>query len=153
MSLLPFWALNVSVALLSMEGQKALGFHLKYLNLCTEDERRSYKFGKIWGWVINDRIFILKCNMHMILSLQLWERKDREASGWELVSVLDQDGILLGLFISVHVDPGGPHALPKEIPSLETFHTWCSITTVQLKLLFVWERVFIGVFCLFVCFK
>ncbi len=27
MSLLPFWALNVIVALLSMEGQKALGFH------------------------------------------------------------------------------------------------------------------------------
>ncbi len=73
----------------------------------------------------------------MILSLQLWERKDREAAGWELVSVLDQDGILLGLFISVHVDPGGPHALPKEIPSLETFHTWSSITTVQLKLLCV----------------
>ncbi len=27
MSLLCFWALNVSVALVSMEGQKALGFH------------------------------------------------------------------------------------------------------------------------------
>ncbi len=44
MSLLPFWALNASVALLSMEGQKALGFHQKYLNLCSEDERRSYGF-------------------------------------------------------------------------------------------------------------
>jgi len=31
MSLLPFWALNVVVALLSMKDQKALGFHLKYL--------------------------------------------------------------------------------------------------------------------------
>ncbi len=30
MSLLPFLALNVSVALLSMQGQKALGFHPKY---------------------------------------------------------------------------------------------------------------------------
>ncbi len=39
MSLLPFWALNVSVALLSMQGQKALGFHQKYLNLCSENER------------------------------------------------------------------------------------------------------------------
>ncbi len=55
MSLLPFWALNVSVAFLSMEGQKALGFHL---NLCSEDERRSYGFGTSWAWVINDRIFI-----------------------------------------------------------------------------------------------
>ncbi len=41
MFLLPFWALNVSVALLSMEGQKALRFHQKYLHLCSEDERRS----------------------------------------------------------------------------------------------------------------
>ncbi len=31
--------------LLSMEGQRALGFHQKYLNLCSEDERRSYGFG------------------------------------------------------------------------------------------------------------
>ncbi len=27
---------------LSMHGQKALGFHQKYLNLCFEDEQRSY---------------------------------------------------------------------------------------------------------------
>ncbi len=27
MSLLPFWALNISVVLLSMQGQKALEFH------------------------------------------------------------------------------------------------------------------------------
>ncbi len=42
---------NVAVALLSIEGQKALGFHLNYLNLCSEDERMSY------GWAINDSIF------------------------------------------------------------------------------------------------
>ncbi len=45
MSLLDFWALNASVVLLPMEGQKALGFHREYLNLCSEDERRSYGFG------------------------------------------------------------------------------------------------------------
>ncbi len=45
MSLLPFWALNVSVALLSMQGQKAHGFHKKILNLCSEDEQKSYGFG------------------------------------------------------------------------------------------------------------
>ncbi len=39
--------------------QKALGFHQKYLNLCSEDGRRSYGFWTTWGWVINDRIFIL----------------------------------------------------------------------------------------------
>ncbi len=42
MSLLPFWALNISVALLSIQGQKALECHQKYLYLCSEDERRSY---------------------------------------------------------------------------------------------------------------
>ncbi len=56
MSLLPFWALNISVALLSMQGQKALRYNQKYLNLCSEDEWRSYRFGTTWGWVINDRI-------------------------------------------------------------------------------------------------
>ncbi len=45
MSLLPFWALNVVVVLLSMGGSEALGFHQKYLNLCSEDEERSYGLG------------------------------------------------------------------------------------------------------------
>ncbi len=34
---------NISVALLSIQGQKALEFHQKYPNLCSEDER-SYGF-------------------------------------------------------------------------------------------------------------
>jgi len=45
LSLLPFWALNVVVLLLSMQGQKTLEFHKKYLNLCSEDEQRSHGFG------------------------------------------------------------------------------------------------------------
>ncbi len=49
---------NSSVALLSMEGLRAFRFHQKYLNLCSEDERRSYGFGTTWGWIINDRILI-----------------------------------------------------------------------------------------------
>ncbi len=40
-----FVSLNVVDALLSLEGQKALGFHQKYLNLCSEDEQRSFGFG------------------------------------------------------------------------------------------------------------
>ncbi len=36
---------NISVALLSMQGQRALQFHQKYLTLCSKDERRSY-----WFW-------------------------------------------------------------------------------------------------------
>ncbi len=53
-SLLCFWALIVVVHLVSMKGQKALRFLQKYLNVCSEDERRSYRFGTTWGWVIND---------------------------------------------------------------------------------------------------
>ncbi len=32
---------NISVVLLFMEGQRAIGFHQKYLNLCSKDEQRS----------------------------------------------------------------------------------------------------------------
>ncbi len=44
MSLLSFWALNLSVVLLSLEGHKALRFHKKYINVYSEDELRSYGF-------------------------------------------------------------------------------------------------------------
>ncbi len=36
-ALLRFWALNVVAALQSIQGQKALGFHKKYLNLWSEE--------------------------------------------------------------------------------------------------------------------
>ncbi len=39
------------------ESQRALGFHQKYLNLCSEDERRSYGFGTTWGWVLGKDTF------------------------------------------------------------------------------------------------
>ncbi len=55
MSLLPFWALNMSVVLLSMQGQKALRFNQKYLNLCSEDEQRSYRFGTTFHFWVNCR--------------------------------------------------------------------------------------------------
>ncbi len=35
-----------------------VGLHQKYLNLCSEDEQRSYEFGTAWGWVINYIFFI-----------------------------------------------------------------------------------------------
>ncbi len=60
MSFLHFCALIVVGLLLSMQGQKALRFHQKYINLCSEDERRSCWFGMTWGWVINDRIYIFR---------------------------------------------------------------------------------------------
>ncbi len=48
MFLLPFCALIVVGPFLSMEGQKALGFHQKYLNLWSGDEQRSTGFGTTW---------------------------------------------------------------------------------------------------------
>ncbi len=33
------------VAVLSMEGRKLSDLNKKYLNLCSEDERKSYRFG------------------------------------------------------------------------------------------------------------
>ncbi len=46
------------ISLLSMESQKALGVHQKYLNLCFEEKRKTYGFGTTRGRVINDRIDI-----------------------------------------------------------------------------------------------
>ncbi len=53
---------NISVVLLSMEGLRALRFTQKHLNLCSDDERRTYGFGKTSGWVINNIIFIFGVN-------------------------------------------------------------------------------------------
>ncbi|KAI2664322.1 Alpha-1,4 glucan phosphorylase L isozyme, chloroplastic/amyloplastic [Labeo rohita] len=40
MSLLVFWALNMVVALLSIQGQKALRFHQKYI-LCFKEHKED----------------------------------------------------------------------------------------------------------------
>ncbi len=55
MSLLRFWALNMEVALLSMQGQKALGFNQKYIFVPKMNEGLS----GLERRVINDRTFIL----------------------------------------------------------------------------------------------
>ncbi len=41
---------NIAVALLSMQGLRALRFHQKYI-LCSEDEQRSYGFGYESGFM------------------------------------------------------------------------------------------------------
>ncbi len=71
MSLLPFWVLNVSVAFLSMEGQKALGFHQKYLNLCYEDKQSPLRFETTRGWIINDRSFIFEWTIPLNVLLRM----------------------------------------------------------------------------------
>ncbi len=43
---------------LSMGGSESSQNASKYIYLCSEDERMSYRFGTTWGWVINDRICI-----------------------------------------------------------------------------------------------
>ncbi len=74
-----FWALNTVVTLLSIQGQKALRFHQKYLNLCSKEEWRSHRFGTTWWRVINDRIFIFgwtillsTLTVGLMLLLLLW---------------------------------------------------------------------------------
>ncbi len=54
--------LIVVITLLSMEDKRALRIHQKYLHLCSEDDRRSYGLGTIWGWVINYIIYIFWVN-------------------------------------------------------------------------------------------
>ncbi len=75
MSLLPFWALNVAVALLSMQGQKALKLRYFLWGLCFKDERRSYGLGTTWGWEINDMLFHFWVNYPFKkIFLGIWER-------------------------------------------------------------------------------
>jgi len=55
MSLITFRGRQVSIpqeayGLLCMS-DPALRLHQKYLNLCSEDERRSCGVGATWGWV------------------------------------------------------------------------------------------------------
>ncbi len=52
MSLLPLWALNLVVVLLSMEVRKLSDF-IKNIFICVEDERRSLLFLKYWLWGAN----------------------------------------------------------------------------------------------------
>ncbi len=59
------WSFKDSCCL--WEGQRALRFHQKYLNLCSEDERRSSGFGTTWGRTINDIIFIFGWTIPLIL--------------------------------------------------------------------------------------
>ncbi len=79
MALLPFWALNVSVALRSMQSQKALRLHWKYLNLYYEDKGRSYGFGTNNEWQ-NFNVWVIypfktcshKEQQHLLIQLSLY---------------------------------------------------------------------------------
>ncbi len=68
--------MNVVVLLLSMQGQKALGFHQKYLNLCSEDERRVLQVwndvkGSNWDPVCEIQAKVSKSN-YEITSIKVW---------------------------------------------------------------------------------
>jgi len=51
MSLITFRVIPQKAYGLVCRSDPALRFHQKYLNLCPEDERRSYGLGTTWGWV------------------------------------------------------------------------------------------------------
>ncbi len=54
-------------SLLSMEGQRALRIHQKYLNMCSEDERMSYRFGTTEGWVMTEYSFLGELSLKLML--------------------------------------------------------------------------------------
>ncbi len=47
----------------------------KYLNLCSEDEQSSYRFGTTGGGIINDRIFIFGWNIPLIVNRPMHAKK------------------------------------------------------------------------------
>ncbi len=59
MSLLCFWTWEHFSCYAVYGWSENCQISSKYLNLCSEDEQRSYGFRTTWGRVINDRIFIL----------------------------------------------------------------------------------------------
>jgi len=77
-----------------MQASRAIGFYQKYLNLCSKDERRSYRCGTTWGLVINDIIFIFGwtnplrvtwlwigpqwCGCIFVFACGLWEQLNRK---------------------------------------------------------------------------
>ncbi len=81
-----FLGLERVICIAVYANQKALEFHQNYLNLCSEYER-SFLFGTTWGWVINDRIFILDIKYNRFAFAQfvcdsdLWY-KGMSISGW-----------------------------------------------------------------------
>ncbi len=50
MSLLRFWTWEHNSCVAVYKRDRALRFHQKYLNVCSEGEQRSYRFGTTWGW-------------------------------------------------------------------------------------------------------
>ncbi len=64
-----------------MEGQKALGFHQTYPNLCSEDEWKSYRFGKTWRWVVDDNVLIFGWTNYLD---QMKIRNVALASSWNI---------------------------------------------------------------------
>lgn len=52
--------LTKTVIYSTLEGQRALAFHQKYLNLCA-DKLRTLGFGTTWGWVFNDKTLSKAC--------------------------------------------------------------------------------------------
>lgn len=66
---------------------------------------------------------------------QLWRPQDREAAGRELVDVLAQDGVLLGLPLNLHDDPHCSHDVSEALrglgrPSL-TLSGWVPLLDVD----------------------
>ncbi len=77
------WVLTVSVALLSMQSHKTLGFHQKYINLCSEDDWMSYGLYIIYYLLYKN----IKYSVGVVISLAiLWGCLSLLGVLWPLVS-------------------------------------------------------------------
>ncbi len=67
-----FLDLDRGMTLAVCGGPESSQISSKYLNVCSEDERRYYRCGTTWRWVVNDRIFIFVWTIPLKLR---WQRK------------------------------------------------------------------------------
>ncbi len=77
----------------------------KYLPLCSEEQRHSYRFGTTWGWVNDDRIFIFGWT----IPLSRWgifvEIAKNTLYGWKLlIFLLCQKSLGYEVKIMLHED-------------------------------------------------
>ncbi len=73
----------------------------KYLHLCSAEQRHSYRFGTIWGWVNDDIIFMFRWTIPLSVSYSLqpyimsliktlWQKTSARSSGLQKARTEEQ---------------------------------------------------------------
>ncbi len=60
---------------LTYTGKNTMDVFQKYLLLCTTEEITSYRFGTTWGWVNNNRIFIIGWTIPLSLQYHMYSTR------------------------------------------------------------------------------